>query len=214
MANLVTLIRILLLFLFILWVYLLPAVWQLANGVWLGLIFILDAVDGAVARRRGENSVFGAVFDITADRVIENVLWLVLVDLNWVPVWVAIVFMTRSFLVDSLRSQQPGVAPFDIMHSRLGRFLVKGQVMRFSYALVKFMTFAWLFMLIPVQAVYPAVWNAQHGWLLAVADGLVYLTVSLCLMRGLPVVAESLLPQLHLRDLRHRLHGLGSDRSV
>lgn len=200
MANLITTLRLLLLFLFVIWIYQAPAPWQFANLALLALIFILDGVDGFVARRRGETSVFGAVFDITADRVVENILWLVLVDLGWVPVWVAIVFLTSSFLVDSLRRQERGKAPFDVMRSGLGRFLVKSRFMRFSYALVKFLAFAWLCMLMPLEETYPGVWRAQQGWLLAVGDGLIYLAVALCLVRGLPVLAESFLAHLNPRQ--------------
>ncbi|MDX1656267.1 MAG: CDP-alcohol phosphatidyltransferase family protein, partial [Candidatus Competibacteraceae bacterium] len=137
MANLVTLLRLLLLFAFLTWVYQSPWQHPLLNVAVLGIIFLMDALDGFVARRYGETTVFGAVLDIAADRVVENLLWLVLVDLDRVPVWVGMIFLTRSFLVDSLRSggQQ---APFEIMRSPLGRFLVKGRFMRFGYALVKF----------------------------------------------------------------------------
>lgn len=194
LANWITVFRLLLLFLFIVWVYQTPFQWPLFNMAALGIIFILDAVDGFVARIRDEASVFGAVFDIAADRVVENVLWLVLVDLGWVPVWVGIVFLTRSFLVDSLRSGQgQDVAPFDLMRSPLGRFLVKGRFMRFSYALVKFLVFALLFSLIPLSDGYPEFWHVHQPWLLAVADGLVYVAVALCLIRGLPVLFEPLL---------------------
>ena len=208
MANLITMLRLVLLFLFVAWVYQAPAQWQLANLAVLALIFVLDSVDGFVARWRGETSVFGAVFDIAADRVVENILWLVLVDLGQVPVWVAIVFLTRSFLVDSLRSQEQGVAPFDIMRSGLGRFLVKSSFMRFSYAFVKFLAFAWLFMLTPVANTYPEIWQSHHGWLLAVANGLIYTAVALCLARGLPVLIESLLVYLHLQKSSSS-HGTG-----
>lgn len=196
LANWVTVFRLLLLFLFVIWVYQTPFQWPLFNVAFLGVIFILDAVDGFVARIRDEASVFGAVFDIAADRVVENILWLVLVDLGWVPVWVGIVFLTRSFLVDSLRSGSgQEVAPFELMRSPLGRFLVKGRFMRFSYALVKFLVFAVLFGLIPLAEGYPELWYAYRPWFLPVADALVYLAVALCVIRGLPVLFESLLAQ-------------------
>src|SRR3546814_3442538 len=52
-----------------------PPRWQLLDPPLLLLIISLDGLDGWVARRRGETSVFGAVFDIAADRVVEAVLW-------------------------------------------------------------------------------------------------------------------------------------------
>ena len=43
------------------------------------LLFIgltLDTVDGVVARKTGQTSLFGSVLDIAADRTYELVLWL------------------------------------------------------------------------------------------------------------------------------------------
>ena len=103
MANLITTIRFALLFVLVASAYFATATWQLLNAPLLLLIIALDGVDGYVARRRGETSAFGAIFDIAVDRVVENVLWVVLAHLDLVPVWVAIVFITRGSIVDSIR---------------------------------------------------------------------------------------------------------------
>ena len=42
----------------------------------IAFIFILDAVDGIVARKRNEASETGALLDTLADRVIENTFWI------------------------------------------------------------------------------------------------------------------------------------------
>ena len=42
-------------------------------------------------------SLFGSIYDIAANRVVENVLWVVLANLDLVPVWVALVFVTRGY---------------------------------------------------------------------------------------------------------------------
>ena len=78
MANIITLVRFLLLFLLVAMAYQAGPHWQLLNAPLLVLIMGLDALDGYVARRRRETSVFGAIFDIAVDRVVENVLWVVL----------------------------------------------------------------------------------------------------------------------------------------
>ena len=103
MANLLTLTRFLLLFVLVVMAYEAPPVVQQIDVLLLILIIALDGLDGYVARKRGETSMFGSVFDIAVDRVVENVLWIVLADLNLVPIWVAIVFITRSLLVDTIR---------------------------------------------------------------------------------------------------------------
>jgi len=78
MANLITLARFLLLFLLVSLIYLAPPAWQLVNAPLLFVIIALDGLDGWVARRRGETSVFGSIFDIAVDRVVELILWLAL----------------------------------------------------------------------------------------------------------------------------------------
>src|SRR3990172_1225300 len=103
MANLITAARFALLFVLVALAYGAPPDWQLLNAPLLLLIMVLDGVDGYVARKRGEVTAFGAIFDIAVDRVVEMVLWVVLADLGLVPIWVAIVFVTRGSLVDSIR---------------------------------------------------------------------------------------------------------------
>jgi CDP-diacylglycerol---glycerol-3-phosphate 3-phosphatidyltransferase len=103
MANLITLLRFLLLFLLVAMAYWASPSMQLVNAPLLVLIIALDGLDGWVARRRGETSVFGSIFDIAVDRVVENVLWIVLGDLGLIPIWVAIVFIVRGAIVDAIR---------------------------------------------------------------------------------------------------------------
>ncbi len=71
-ANIITLIRIFLTFL-IITLFGRDIAIDTVVLVTIDLIFILDAVDGYVARRSRTTTVFGAVFDIAADRIIENV---------------------------------------------------------------------------------------------------------------------------------------------
>ncbi len=156
------------------------------------MVFALDAVDGWVARRRGECSLFGSVFDIAADRVVENSLWVVLACLDRVPVWVPIVFIARGVLVDAIRSvgAAQGTAPFDALKSPLGRFLVASRFMRALYGVVKTVTFAWLFLLPIIETALPQAWRDWQPLLTGVGFSLVVFTVILCIVRGLPVLLE------------------------
>jgi len=192
MANLITLARFLLLFVLVVSAYRAPPLWQLANFPLLLVVFIMDGIDGFVARKRHEESLFGAIFDIAIDRVVENVLWLVVVDLDIVPVWVAVVFLTRSFTVDSIRSSAAsrGETPFGMMRSGLGRFLVAGRFMRLFYGVLKAATFGFIFLVQPWPALWPVFYGAWQGPIALLRHTLVYTTVLICLVRGIPVVVE------------------------
>src|SRR5687768_8389221 len=159
MANLITLARLLLLFVLLGLAYVDHLAAQIAALLLLISVFIMDGLDGWVARRRGESSLFGSVFDIAADRVVENMLWVVLAHLHRVPVWVPLVFLARGFLVDSIRSV--GVSrqetPFGMMKSPVGRFLVSGRFMRGLYGVIKTTAFIWLFALPVLYRIAPGI---------------------------------------------------------
>jgi CDP-diacylglycerol--glycerol-3-phosphate 3-phosphatidyltransferase len=192
MANLITLTRFLLLFLLVGMAYWAPPALQLVNAPLLILIISLDGLDGYVARRRGEASVFGSIFDIAVDRVVENVLWIVLGDLGLVPIWVAIVFIVRGAIVDSIRYAgiSEGNTAYGGLHSAWARTLVAGRFMRGLYGTVKAATFAWTLFWQPVANVAPTFWAQWSGVAGAVTSLLVFTSVGLCLVRGVPVIVD------------------------
>lgn len=199
MANLITLSRILLLFLLVGLVYQTGSYVQFLGLPILIAIFVTDGLDGFVARKRGESSLFGALFDIAVDRIVENVLWVVFADLALVPIWVPIVFIVRGSIVDSVRAHgaSQGLTPFGMMHSAFGRFLVAGRFMRIAYAVVKAVAFGWIVLFQPVQTLFPGFWAVWGPSLEGVTHGLIYLTVAFNLARGLPVVFEFALQEAH-----------------
>lgn len=196
MANFITLLRLTLVFVIIaLMLYGAPLV-QLISIPLLMLTIILDGIDGMVARVRNEVSLFGAIFDIAADRIIEMSLWILLIKLGSVSIWIGLIFVVRGILVDSLRNQQStrgGVSPFGIMKTGWGRFLVASRSMRFSYGFIKLFTFSWLLFLVPCPNLYPRVWALMQNDLVLMGHVLIYLTLALCLLRGIPVVLEAIL---------------------
>lgn len=192
MANMITSLRFMLLFLLVAMIYLAPAPWLLLDPVLLILIIALDGLDGYVARRRGESTLFGSVYDIAVDRIVESTLWIVLADVGLVPLWVALLFITRGVLVDSIRGQAAarGVGAFEMMRSPVGRFLVAGRLMRGLYGAVKAAAFAWILLFQPVPELWPGWWEAWQDAVEAVTTVLVYVAVAMCLVRGVPVVVE------------------------
>ena len=52
----------------------------------LGLIFILDALDGYIARQHNETSKLGETLDSLADRIIENTFWIYFTAKGHLPI--------------------------------------------------------------------------------------------------------------------------------
>jgi CDP-diacylglycerol--glycerol-3-phosphate 3-phosphatidyltransferase len=174
-------------------IFLAPPVWQLANIVLLILTFVTDGVDGYVARKRGETSRFGAVFDIAADRIVEWTLWVVFTYLSLVPLWVLLVFIVRGIIVDAIRSVQAAEHrqdPFSTIVSPLGKWLVAGQFMRIGYAVLKATTFTWLLLNLALQQLLPLQWLTWLDAASVIGTSLVLACVGVCLVRGAPVVYE------------------------
>jgi CDP-diacylglycerol---glycerol-3-phosphate 3-phosphatidyltransferase len=200
MANLVTSSRLLLLLL-VVWLFYQPlSPWSFASFFLIIFIFVSDGLDGYIARKRNETSLFGALFDIAGDRIVELTLWIVAADVDLVPIWVPLVFIIRGVIVDTIRSSNAvaeGVAPFALMRSPIGKFIVAGKFVRALYAVVKASAFAGLALQKPFPAVLPELWS-DVGWLLTgLTYFFVYLAVVLCIARGLPVIAEFVRAQKH-----------------
>jgi len=192
MANWVTFGRFLLLFVLLGVVYSgIPAL-QLVNAPLTLFIIALDGVDGWVARRFGEETLFGATFDIAIDRIVETVLWVVLAHLGFIGVWVPLLFIVRGNLVDAIRSKgaASGTAAFDMMQSPIGRFLVAGRFMRGFYAVLKAVAFAWILCWQPFDVLAPDFWAAWGDVLSGIGLALAWLSAAICIARGLPVIIE------------------------
>jgi CDP-diacylglycerol--glycerol-3-phosphate 3-phosphatidyltransferase len=193
MANLITLSRLLMLIAVVVIAYQPPTPAHFLNVGLLVLVFISDGLDGYVARKRNEVSLFGAMFDIAGDRIVELTMWIVLADLNLVPIWVPLVFVVRGVIVDTIRASQTTSrrqSPFSMIQGPVGQWLVGGAFMRFSYAALKGATFCWLLIVQTARGALPEFW-AEWGHVFSkTAIVLVYLSVVICIVRGLPVVIE------------------------
>ncbi|HVY67022.1 MAG TPA: CDP-alcohol phosphatidyltransferase family protein [Gammaproteobacteria bacterium] len=193
MANLVTLSRLLLLIVVVALSYVPPTPWQLANFFLIILIFVTDGLDGYVARKRNETSLFGALFDIAGDRIVELTLWIVAADTDLVRAWVPLVFIWRGVIVDTIRSSNAvaqGMAPFALMRSRFGKFIVASRFVRVLYAVVKAAAFAGLALQRPLPRYLPELWAYVEWPLTTLTYFFVDFAVVLCIARGVPVVAE------------------------
>lgn len=192
LANWITLSRLPLLGLVIALLYLGSPVLRL---VAVGLLFaglMLDTVDGIVARRRGENSLFGSVLDIAADRTYELVLWIWFAALGLIPAAIPIIVAARTALTDAFRGigVAQGSAPFLQHRTRLGRFLVGSTWMRTGYAVTKVVTFCGL-ALATARSGGPRAAAGAGDALLAPLTLLAWGATAICVLRGLPVMLHA-----------------------
>ncbi len=162
------------------------------------LVIYLDSLDGIVARKLGVASDFGALFDITGDRIVEHVYWILFTAMGLVSVWVPVIIVSRSFLVDTLRAvafSQEGKTPFgekSMMRSKFTFFLTASRFSRAVYGVGKVTVFVCLGIILTMES---APYSFSHFFseqlflvFREVTEIIVWVVVAMNLIRGLPVL--------------------------
>jgi len=160
-------------------------------------VIYLDSLDGYVARKFKVASEFGALFDIVGDRIVESVFWIYFTYTGMVSFWIPIIVITRGFLADNVRavSLRSGKTPFGkntMMKSGFTKFLVASRFSRGFYGVTKAILFTYLGFLIFLntgieKSKLPL--NTEFiNTLYLFKDILVYITLFMCIVRGLPVL--------------------------
>ncbi|MDE0481404.1 MAG: CDP-alcohol phosphatidyltransferase family protein [Candidatus Poribacteria bacterium] len=162
------------------------------------IIFILDSVDGIVARKHNQTSKFGAVFDIAADRIVENVFWIYFAFIiDFIPYWMPIVVVTRGILTDGIRgfALTDGKTPFEMMSAAWTRALTSSRFSRGLYGLAKTLVFIFL----PIVDFLsrenttlniPFINTTVIDTFSLVSVITAYVAVAMCLIRGFPVLID------------------------
>lgn len=103
LPNKITIVRILLIPLFMVLFYLLPE-----ESLWPVAIFILasitDFIDGRMARSRGLVTTFGKFIDPLADKLLTQAAFILLVDRGEVAGWIALVILARELMITAFRT--------------------------------------------------------------------------------------------------------------
>ena len=151
------------------------------------LIFGLDAVDGYIARKYKQTNALGAVLDIAADRIIENVFYIYFATHQIIHVWMPIAILTRGIITDTVRSfaLKDGNAPFEmntrtwaraITSSRISRLVSGASKMGACFAMAVSLT-------LKTHQIH-----TQTGH--TTTQILATLAVAICIIRGIPVLIE------------------------
>lgn len=115
--------------------YYVPDSWltPLERDTWAAVVFIVAALtdwfDGWLARRWNQTSSFGAFLDPVADKLMVSAALLVLLDLNRVDVFIALVIIGREITISALREWMAKIgASASVAVHRLGKFKTAAQM--------------------------------------------------------------------------------------
>lgn len=102
-ANKVTMIRVLLVPIFmVLFMINKSSCHYAALGVFI-LASITDAIDGHIARKYNQTTTFGKFVDPLADKVLTTAAFLILMHYDHMSVWAVMIVLTREFMVAGVR---------------------------------------------------------------------------------------------------------------
>lgn len=127
------------------------------------------------------------MLDIVGDRAVEMAYWIAFASLNWIPVFVPLLYLIRGSFVDAIRqvASEQGFTAFGkttMMQSGLGKFLVASNFSRFSYAVAKAAAFC--------LVIAAHTQRLEGTGVETIAMFLVYFSCVFCVIRGLPVLIE------------------------
>jgi CDP-diacylglycerol--glycerol-3-phosphate 3-phosphatidyltransferase len=155
------------------------------------IAFVMDGVDGYIARKYNQSSEWGSVLDIMGDRIVENSYWVVFAVLGWLNILFPLICITRAFTTDSIRSValSKGMTAFgekSMQSSAWGKFICSSKFMRISYAVAKVAAFILL-----IVAYIPDLDAGIADVIRLIAVVLAWFAIIFCVVRAIPVVAES-----------------------
>lgn len=106
---------------------------------------LTDAVDGYLARKRGQITTMGMLLDPLADKLMVTAAFVTLVQFNprIVHAWIAVIIIGREFLVSGLRSIAASQG-FTIEASDLGKFKMVVQIISVTAAILAHRWAVWM----------------------------------------------------------------------
>ena len=102
-ANKLTISRIFLTFIFMIFLFSNGFAFKVAAFITFIIASWTDFLDGFLAKRRNEISDFGKFMDPIADKVLTIAAFLAFVEMKFVPAWIVVIIVFREFIITGLR---------------------------------------------------------------------------------------------------------------
>lgn len=156
------------------------------------IAFAMDGLDGYIARKFNQSSEWGSVLDILGDRIVEVSYWTVFAVLGWINIIFPLICVARAFTTDGIRSValSKGMTAFgdkSMQSTAWGKFICASRFMRISYAVAKVLAFM---LLIVVFTPGMEIWSGTPI-LHTITMIFAWIAIIFCVVRAIPVVAES-----------------------
>ena len=160
-------------------VYYLPEIGlnRYEQGIAATAVFIVAAAtdwfDGFLARRWNQTSAFGAFLDPVADKLMVCAALLVLLDINRVDVFIALVIIGRELTISALREWMATLgARASVAVHRLGKFKAAAQMIAIPCLLYDRKLYGvdlgwlggWLIIIAAVLTVWSMLYYMQRAW--------------------------------------------------
>ncbi len=179
--NTIGVIRVILIVIALPFMYFTPGLWLISVSL-IALSFLLDGLDGYIARKLKQITTIGSLVDVLADRITEYLLWIFFSGVGIIPIWAPLIVIPRGAITDSIRAiaNAKGISVYDLPKSNIAKALVKNRIPRLTIGLCK----AVLFIISAVQV--SGVYN--------LSDWIFWITVIVVLInlaRGIPVILEA-----------------------
>ncbi|HEY0294594.1 MAG TPA: CDP-diacylglycerol--glycerol-3-phosphate 3-phosphatidyltransferase [Bordetella sp.] len=134
---------------------------------------LTDWFDGWLARRWNQTSSFGAFLDPVADKLMVSAALLVLLDLNRVDVFIALIIIGRELAISALREWMATIgARASVAVHRLGKFKAAAQMVAIPCLLYGRVLFGvnldwlggWLIVIAAVLTVWSMLYYMRRAW--------------------------------------------------
>jgi CDP-diacylglycerol---glycerol-3-phosphate 3-phosphatidyltransferase len=164
---------------------------------------LLDAVDGFIARRLDTSDLRGSIYDILADRIIENIFFIYFAAMSLFSVWFAIIMVVRGFTIDAVRTINAynGKTAFGettFQREKWAKFFTCSRITRGLYNIAKMITFVCFASLLIPNRIFLATipTSVLEKWSL----GFLWITLILAILRAIPVILEGIFTTTPLKS--------------